>query len=314
MMDVSVDGILILRQIRHRIVEICDFIYKQEWDLVNEYLSALDLEYAKILSEYCEYRELFSQCRICAQKENAMRLRDLLVHELDFCISNQLFMVNEKERKILAEKARQENEEALEMCHKDIWELIQNKNSTPRIECAYVGTENVSISVKQNDCKFRLFSIMSPWIEANGLLDSLGNGSFEEIHVLGFGGGYLIGELQRKFREAKIKVYLPNIDIFQAVIHNISVSEILRNNNLKFYYDPACIIFIIALNGILKENKRVGIYIDQQELRSCRENVAQVEYWVRMYKGEYSNDDIAEKNETETVGKRINQYISNFID
>lgn len=310
---ISVDEILILRQIRRRIVEICDCIYKQKWNLVNECLSILDLGHAKLLSEHCACQDVLDQCKICVQKKNALRLRDLLMQELDFRIANQLLMINEKDRKVLIKKAKEENIAALEVHHIDIWKLIRNISSMPRIKYAYIGTENVAISIKENNQKFRLFSAKSPWIEANDLVDSLGNGPFEEIHVLGFAGGYLIGELLCKFPDTKIKVYLPNIDIFKSVIDNIPVSYILKNRNVRFCYDCTCMLFILTVKEMLQKNKNLGVYIDSQEVRACRVEAAQLEYCIHMCKTEYGFGDIAKKSEAETVGRRIVQYINDVI-
>lgn len=306
MENISIDEILILRQLRRKIVEICECIYKQEWDSVNNYLRMIYSKYIKIILKYCSCQDIVRQCMVCVQKENSIRLRDLLVQEIDFHIAEQLFWVEEDIRKVLVERAKEDNRKALIACHNNILEKIYDRECESHIEFSYIGTENVNISIRENGHKYRLFSIVSPWKEANDLIDSMGIRRFDEICVLGFGGGYVIGELQRKFQNARIKVYLPNIDIFRTVIHTIPVSNILRNKNLEFCYDPTCLLFMISVNELMKTNKKVGIYIDQQELRASMANAAELKRYILQYQA----NNIGEKNGVQNIGRQIEQYMN----
>lgn len=303
MNNISIDEILCLRRLRYKIVQICELIYQQNWSLVDENMEKICLEYTKILPKDCE--DTINQCRICMQKRNAIRLRDLLLQEVDFSIINQLFMVGENDRKILTEKARKDNEEALMIYHKNVWRKVCNINSKQRIECDFVGTENVDIIIKGNEQEFRLFSIVNPWQEANNLVDNVAKRVFDQVYVLGFGGGFLIGELQRRFPNTKIKVYLPNMDIFYAVLQMIPIGNILRNNNLEFCCDPTCLLFLVTISELLKKNEKIGICVDRQELKASMADPGVFDYWFRKYETACDNSNTGKRNEIETVGKRI---------
>lgn len=311
MNNISIDEILCLRQLRRKLVQICELIYQQNWSLVDENLKKLCLEYTKVISKDCE--DAINQCRICVQKKNVIRLRDLLVQEVDFGIINQLFMVGEKDRKTLIEKARKDNEEALMNYHKNVWKKVCSINSKSRIECDFVGTENVNIIIKGNEQEFRLFSIVNPWQEANNLVDNVAKRVFDQVYVLGFGGGFLIGELQRRFPNTKIKVYLPNMDIFYTVLQMIPVGNILRNNNLEFCCDPTCLLFLITISELLKKNEKIGICVDRQELRASMADPRAFDDWFRKYEAVCENTNTDKRNETETVGKRIVRDMNDLV-
>lgn len=310
MCRISIDEVAALRQMRRKIVEICEYIYGQKWDLVGRYLQTLSLQLRTAIPEHTRCIGILNQCESCLQKGNYIRLRDLLVQEIDFYIANLLRALDERDRRLLSEEAGRENEEALGRYHKDILALIGDRTDSARIRCTYEGTENVSISIKEMDYEYRLFSNVNPWSESNNLVNSLVKREFEEILVLGFGGGYVVGELERKFSGTKIKVYLPNIDIFKAVIFHIAVSNIIQNENLEFYFDPTCLRFLISVHEMMGRDERVGFYVDRQELKACigRDEIRQgLPQW---RKAKQNTDDMIENK---TVGEQIAEYINSLV-
>lgn len=53
----------------------------------------------------------------------------------------------------------------------------------------------------------------------------------------------------------KIKVFIPNLDIFEAVVAHISLSHILQNENLELHYEPIWLNFF----AMKKESMKTGI-------------------------------------------------------
>ncbi len=277
--------VLLFRQVRYMIVQVCQYVYRQEWDKVREEWTGLDLKLDQIIPETEIGYEALCESRICIEKGNYLRFHDLLVYDIDFYIAEQLRELNETDRKRLAEEARKENERALVEYHNSILPLINYYSKTDRIEFSYIGTENVSISIKdkEGEGKFRLFSIVNPCLESVNFANNIKESILDEIYVLGFGGGHLIRELARRYPDAKIKIYISNIDVFKAVIYNISVGDILENRKIELIYDPACFDFFAALVRGEGSNSKYAVYIDRQELRAHIGNVRQTDKLLMWY-------------------------------
>lgn len=298
--------IILLRQIRYRIIEICNCIYMQTWSKVYEYWKALDTELMIIPFDDIMWYEILNQCRNCVMKGNFLRLRDLLVYEMDLYIVNQLCSLSKEIRISLANDAERENEEALRRYHKEMLELISSEDRKTRIECSYVGAENVSISIAESGGKYRLFSSVNPWLESSNLIYEMVKEPCSEIYAFGFGGGYAIRELERRFNGAKIKVYISNLDIFQAVVKNISVSTILRYEKLEFIVDPIGMVFFIDISKKIRENDSFKFYIDYQELRACTGSAYIASDMLKDSQKQIAADSILKGG----IGEKIERYIN----
>ena len=206
---------LLCRSIRCRIVEICNCVYRQEYNLIYEYWYVLEQELLGVLRENEAIYAMVNEIQKCMEQCNFLRVRDILTYEIDVFLLQQLNSLSQSERKRLAKEAKEQNEQALQTYHQDVWELLRVGSDRERIECDYAGAENASISVLEGNTKYRLFSVINPWLECNGYVNAMeiAGRISEEMYMLGFGGGYVIGELKKRYPEMKIKVLIPNLDI-----------------------------------------------------------------------------------------------------
>ncbi len=298
------EDILLLRNFRRKTINVCNCIYKRKWDIVCEEWNNLELEFYDVLTKNIACNDNLKECRSCVKKGNYLRLLDLLLYGIDPLVVQCLCNVGTEDRLILAREAEMANKKVLQTLYHDIFKLIENENSNSRIECRYEGTENVELSIIDNKYKFRLFSKINPWLESQELVNGMGKRKFEEIYVLGFGGGYLIEQLTKKFSDSKIKVYLPNIDIFKTVICNIPVSNILQNKNLDICTDTMCLNFFLGFEN--KTDKNIGYYVDRQELRACVKDINVFKKLMESYKKKQKKCDIIK----EKVGVKIEKCIS----
>lgn len=228
--------VYLLRRVRREIVAICRKICLQEWTIVGKCWETLELELTDSVLLKVIHGNFLDECRACIVRKNYLRLYDLLRYEIDLDIADCLSHLSKEDRMEMSENARKKNEEVLSIHYKKIFESIQKVGESVRITFSYTGTENVNIFVREEEYQFQLFSSENPWLESANFADGIERDKLDEICVLGFGGGYLIQELERRFKHAKIKVYLPNIDIFKAVIDSIPVYEILQSKNLELYF------------------------------------------------------------------------------
>lgn len=307
------ENILLSRQIRQEIVEICNQIYRKEWDLVREYWKALDLRIAQIISKEAECYDFFMQAKESAEKKNYLRLLDLLVYEIDPYIAEQLYALDGDARRIMAGEAKKSNKEILEIYHRDILSGISEEKKESRIVYSYTGTENVSISIKEGKEQFRLFSSINPWSEASDYVNAMVRGRFEEICVLGFGGGHFVRELGQRFPHTEIKLFLPNKDIFKAVIDNIPVYDVLQNTNLKICMDPACLDFLLTVREKTDRDEKFVFFIDRQEFRACVCDTWLEERLVWEYTKGHLKSNIAKAVKQECVGREIEKYTKNVL-
>ncbi len=301
------EDVLFLKSVRRRIIEICDYIYKQKWDEVYKSWKILNPKIYRFLKERGECREILDYSAESLKKGNFLRFHDLLLYELDIRFEEQLCKLTEKDRKVLAELYRQENEEALETYHEELLQIMHDADHASRITCSYTGADNVSMSIIEGSHSFQLFSYRNPWRESFELADGMKFKMPDRIYVLGFGGGHTVGELQRRFPAAAIKVYLPNKDIFKAVLFHMAEKEILENRNTEFYLDSACIGFFSDVNKEKRKNNNFGFYIDRQELRACTGSAAMTDKIISRYKKEKAVVREADS------GKKIHDYIKGLV-
>ncbi len=308
-------NVLLLRRVRYLIVQFCQYIYAQQWDSVHEYWKDLEQELAEIIPESGKSHVALYESRECVEKQNYLRLCDLLVYEIDDYLLRLLQGTDEAVRKSLAEEARKENEQALAVYHGEILNLINKQKEERRIEYSYIGTENVCISVKdvEGEGRFRLFSIANPWLESVNIANTVKKIFLDEIHILGFGGGHLVNELARRYPDAKIRVYLPNLDVFKAVICSVPLSGILSNERINLFHDPSCNGFFFALN-MEKTDINFDAFIDRQELRASVGNAETAGARLLYYKSRLKKISGRERVLSsyaleENVGRKIYEYI-----
>lgn len=284
-------SVLVYRNLRHKIAAICDNIYRQKWNTVCIDWSGLRQELLQINPDNEKWFWIIRECSQCVEKGNFFYLHDLLIYDIDAYIAQQLYGLNEEIRKSLSEEAKKKNREALEIRHKNISVLLYKENGLSRVKCFYKGTENISISIMERGKEFKLFSDTNPWMESISMVKtgSLQNSILDEICVLGWGGGHLIRELETRCPQAQINVYLPNMDIFETVMSNILVADVLENEKMVLYFDPTCLDFLSALEKNAKRSE-FGYFINRQELRACVKNLKVTDGLIKVCSRKYDVD------------------------
>lgn len=315
MIEMNQEEVLLIRKIRRRIAELCNDIFWGEWNAVCIQFHEIEKDLAYAIKEDSKEWEMLRQCRQCVGKRNILRLRDLLAYELDDRLAERLFLLPEWERTSLANNAKVENEETLRAYHPNIYDELYSESEN-QIDCHYEGTDNVTLTAWENGRSFRLFSNTNPWRESIDIVNYLAreNKNPQEICVLGFGGGYTVGELIRRFPRSKIKVFLPNIDIFKMVIEHILVNDILQNKNLEIYPDSMCLYFLLTVKESAAKNDIFNFYIDRRELRACVCNTIMQENLIRECRKEQFRYRTARVTQQELVGGKIERYIMDIVD
>lgn len=299
-------NVLACRSMRRIIVDICECVYGQKYNLVYKYWDALEQEIMEAFPENERLHLILDEIRACMGQCNFLRVRDILTYEVDLFLFQQLNNLSQSEREYLVKEAKYQNEQALQTYHRDIWELLCAENGCTRIACDYSGTENVSISVLDKNVKYKLFSDTNPWLESSGYIDAMevSGRISDEMNILGFGGGYVVEELQRRYPEMRIKVFLPNLDIFEAVLAHISLAHILQNDKLELYYEPIWLNFFTMKKEFMKAGSKVGAFIDRQELRACVGSAGAADQLMRYY-----NTGFREIMNADQIGEKIYRSI-----
>lgn len=301
--------VLLCRSIRCMIVDICECIYGQEYNLIYKYWDVLEQAIMEAFPEDEKIYLMLNEIRVCIERCNFLRVRDILTYGVDLFLFQQLNNLRQSERKYLIKEAKHQNDQALRTYHKNIWELLWEKSGCTRIECDYSGTENVSISILERNVKYRLFSDTNPWLESSGYIDAMevSGRISDEMYVLGFGGGYVIEELEKRYPKMKIKVFIPNLDILEVVVSSISLSHVLQNKNLELNYEPMWLSFFITLDEHISAGEDIGFFIDRQELRACTGSEGIARQLTRYYTKKYEKSRSAVDNNT---GKIIYKFIN----
>lgn len=251
------------RKCRREIIRLCYNLYDYDtcgieikWEIFsNNIKEILGKQLDSILYETYD--------NIC--KRNWIRVRDMLLC-LDDVLRNRL----------------KENCSEFQLWHDDIWEencsllkcnnahlankVLQIKDS-PRIEVKAGGTESCIIRIHEKDTSFQLFSSENPWLEGMDRVALHVTQQHANIYQWGFNGGFLTGTMEERFPDADINVYVSNLDIFGAVLHNVYLADVLNNNKLHFFYDPTGLDFAKMASVSCSEGKNVFI-IDEVERRA----------------------------------------------
>lgn len=298
--------VLAYRSVRHMIVDFCECVYRQDYDLIYKYWNAIEQEMIGVFLGNERLCLMLDEIRECMERCNFLRVRDILIYGVDLFLFQKLNSLSLSERRHLIEEAKYQNEQALQTYHKNIWELLCAEIDSTRIKYDYSGTENVSISVLEGNVNYRLFSDTNPWLESSGYIDALevSGRISDEMYVLGFGGGYVIDELQKRYPKMRIRVFIPNLDIFGAVMEHISLSHIFRNENLELYYEPIWLNFFTMKKETQKKGSSVGVFIDRQELRACVGSAGVAEQLTRYY-----NIGFERTPDTNQIGEKIYKLI-----
>ncbi len=316
-------NVLVYRNLRRKIAGICDNIYQQKWNVVCIDWCDLRQELLQINPDNEKWFWIIRECNLCTEIGNFIYLHDLLIYDVDAYIAQQLYGLNEEIRKFLSEEAKKKNREALEVRHKNISVLLYKENRLSRVKCFYMGTENISISIMERSKEFKLFSDTNPWMESISMVKtgSLQNSILEEICVLGWGGGHLIRELETRYPQAQINVYLPNMDIFETVMSNILVTDVLENEKMVLYFDPTGLDFLSVLEKNAKRSE-FGYFINRQELRACVKNLKAADGLIKFCRRKYDIDLTREKFKCNTyesedlasnkIGTRIYELCKKF--
>lgn len=279
--------VLLCRQMECRLVHICEYIYKQKWDMVNEQWELLETELQMCIPKDRDGYEMIEECKRCIDKRNYIHLYDCLIYKVGLYMIRYLLICDEQERKNLSQQARAENVEALEQNHKELLRLLFKNSEHSNVEYCFRGTENVNVTVKEGVNRFRLFSTINPWLESCNTINAKIKDHFtpKDIYVLGLGGGHLVNELAQRYPKASIKVYIPNADIFQVIILHISLKNILLNKKIELYYDPFCLDFIKRMedNVVSDKKERCMVCIDRQEVRACYKNALIADKFMSKY-------------------------------
>lgn len=304
-------------------MEIRSDICAKEWERVCGHWSMLRSDLVSGIPGTEPVYDSIDECDWCVDRKNYLHFHDCLTYKIDLFIMKRLLSLGEEERKKCSDNARRENENALNRYHRDLSWLLSKKFPYRDLECIYEGTENVSISVEEGSNRFRLFSIVNPWLESSSMIKENVRGNFipGEIHVLGIGGGHLVSGLKRKYPDTRIRVYIPNADVFQAVLLHIPLKEILTNEKIELVYDPLCLDFIKKIEEETAPGRIQGtlFYMDPQEIRASFKSLRMAYRLIWKYKNCLEHDSVRNyvyKNENGNingVGKNIYDYIKESL-
>lgn len=287
-----------IRDCRRMIINICCNIY-------DNYLHKIDNLWDELIKKDCLYKigengnKIIQEAELCRIKKNWIRFRDLLLY-LENILHDYLktkFFI----RQSWQDYIRAKNYEILRERDTKIMDLLENSVDMSRIEILKGGTEGCGIKIREKQSLFHLFSMENPWLESINFVRNNGHCHYDHIVQLGFGGGFLTGWFDIIFPGSTVDIYLPNLDIFDAVLNNICLDEILKINRFNFIYDPTGLNFLKKVYSMYPET---GVFIDYNELRAMLGSTDQAE---NLKKFIYANiNNIRRNNSKESdVGSKI---------
>lgn len=321
---INMERIEKIRNIRKEIVILSNCILQKRWIKVVNLWNDIEVAILKNVEASEElYRDL-NDSRECIKSKNYIRFYEILIYKIDYYLLKKNRDISLANRKKLINLAKKDNEFAMRSYRMKLWDLVNKYNNTDRIDISLAGMENVSLSIKEGSKRFKLFSDVNPWLESanfiytNKLIQRFTMKDDFEVCILGFGGGHLIELLCQQYPHVYVNVFLPNLDIFKYVISNIKVTNILKNDMVKFIYDPLSFDFFYLIKEKIKKNEEIVFFIDRQELRACIRKADIVDRVLYLYSeseilfnrvnDERNKQDMI--NELEIVGNSIYNILS----
>lgn len=137
----------------------------------------------------------------------------------------------EKQRKLIYDK----NMTALKKNSSTLWAGIQGlegeENSFVK-ECVKAKDGNDILVIKKQNQVYRLNSLYAPLRESVSWAQGVSLGTIEQINILyGLGNGLFVRELLRLMQQGNmLVVFEPSLEIFQFVLKNYDISDILTNS------------------------------------------------------------------------------------
>lgn len=187
---------------------------------------------------------------------------------------------------------RDKNLKSLKIYYSELYESIINIKGK---ECCIkeVKSKNGMNNLLFNE-KIYIHSTYNPKKEAENWIDNITLSNNEDtIIVIGLGLGYYLDNLVNAFRDKKIIIIEPNLNIFNKLLSFKDISQYIQNENIVFLVEIEPYIIRRLISDYLRENKMKKVYI------------AEVPVYNRMYK------DYIQELYTE-IDKGLFQLISNI--
>ncbi len=140
---------------------------------------------------------------------------------------------------------RETNYNELMKYHQALYEQLLKYNigeddSIENIESIETREEETALVITKNEQQFRLNSIMRPLAEAQRWANQYNNmENIEIISMYGLGNGLFVRELLHKAsKKTVLMVYEPSAVIFNYVIENYNIEDILRDSRVSIIIEP----------------------------------------------------------------------------
>lgn len=148
------------------------------------------------------------------------------------------------------------------------------------LEYTNIGT--ISLSIQEENEQYYIHSLDNPFEDGRMFAQRYFKPGMKQYIVYGFGLGYHIIMMGRKYKDAKIKVYEYDLNTLYLAFSYMDLSEMLLNSEISIHYDPKFQRFgehLKEAGVISNQNKRVIIYAPSINLipfptvRSLMENM-----------------------------------------
>ncbi|SFC60739.1 6-hydroxymethylpterin diphosphokinase MptE-like protein [Clostridium uliginosum] len=147
--------------------------------------------------------------------------------------------------------------------YQDLYEKISKQENQNNLQ--EVKSKNGMINLLVDD-EIWLHSRYNPENEALKWINNINVKDEDTILVVGLGLAYYLDNLVEKYKEKKLIIIEPNIDIFKKMLKFKNITEYLKSENIVFIVGISPYIIRMLISDYLSENKIKKVHIAEMSI------------------------------------------------
>ncbi|MBN1041176.1 motility associated factor glycosyltransferase family protein [Clostridium botulinum] len=152
---------------------------------------------------------------------------------------------------------------ALKEHYLELYKTITDTNEKNQTEKVYSKNGMANLII---DNQFWIHSRYNPQNEAEKWVDNIDIQDEDTIITIGLGLGYYLEPLIDKYKDKKIIIIEPNIEIFKNMLGVINITKLIESENIVFIVGLSPYVVRKLISEYLKENKIKKVYISEMQI------------------------------------------------
>ncbi|NFE60762.1 motility associated factor glycosyltransferase family protein [Clostridium botulinum] len=155
------------------------------------------------------------------------------------------------------------NLSALKEHYLELYQTIIDRNGEKKTEKVKSKNGMVNLMI---DNEFWIHSRYNPQNEAEKWIDNINIKDEDTIITIGLGLGYYLDPLFDRYKDKKIIIVEPNIEVFKSMLSVMDITKFIKSENIVFMVGLSPYVVRKLISEYLKENKIKKVYISEMTI------------------------------------------------